>query len=419
MNSATSVGILPPPLPSASPSRSVLVTALAWVAMVIGALLVPVSFISLLMILAGSHGTQEATWSGGLLVIGGPPALAAVGFGLWRRWRWAHIGAIALLVALIIGSIVTLARGSRPEQTYISPTGVRTTVSGSEVDVTYHVTVMVVAGGLIALLLSRRIRSEFWIAARVVPVASTPAADRVAPAADAPRRFAATGATSSGATARGWRVGHQGRDLMYYEEWRDGGWQRLELSGEMLMGPAHHAIYFASPEAWRQFPAWARDRRDEIIARIKSEFRAPDYEYYGDTNSATTPAPAATVEVATASLRPVAPDFSPQRAGTNSATPAQKRALLLMIVLMLGVAAATGWLAGRGIVRGETWFPSKRPSQQRAIERAHEPALFWVSTGIYGAISLGALGFAAWLAREGVRLRERAQASRFSSASIL
>jgi hypothetical protein len=80
--------------------------------------------------------------------------------------------------------------------------------------------------------------------------------------------------------ARGWRVGHRGRDQMYYEELRDGVWKRIDIDGEMLMGRAHHVIYFASPERWREYPPWASQRRDEIIARIKSEFREPDYEYY-------------------------------------------------------------------------------------------------------------------------------------------
>ena len=78
-----------------------------------------------------------------------------------------------------------------------------------------------------------------------------------------------------------WRVGHQGRDSMYYEEWCDGTWQRLILSGEMLMGRPHHVIYFASPEQWRKYPEWARNRREEIIQRIKSEFTEPDYQYDG------------------------------------------------------------------------------------------------------------------------------------------
>ena len=27
------------------------------------------------------------------------------------------------------------------------------------------------------------------------------------------------------------------------------------------------------------YPEWARQRRDEIVARVKSVFREPDYEY--------------------------------------------------------------------------------------------------------------------------------------------
>lgn len=78
-----------------------------------------------------------------------------------------------------------------------------------------------------------------------------------------------------------WRVGHTGRDCMYYEEYREDCWERIEISGEMLMGPAHHVIYFASREQWKAYPEWARGRRSEIIARIKSRFAPPDYEYHG------------------------------------------------------------------------------------------------------------------------------------------
>jgi len=80
---------------------------------------------------------------------------------------------------------------------------------------------------------------------------------------------------------QGWRVGHLGRDAMYYEEFLGGSWQRIEISGEMLMGCAHHVIYFDSPEKWQTYPSWARQRRDEIIGRIKSEFAEPDYAYDG------------------------------------------------------------------------------------------------------------------------------------------
>lgn len=63
---------------------------------------------------------------------------------------------------------------------------------------------------------------------------------------------------------------------MYYEEFVDGSWRRLEIDGEMLVvGRAHHVIYFVSTH----FPDWAADRREEIVARVKSKFRPPEYSY--------------------------------------------------------------------------------------------------------------------------------------------
>jgi hypothetical protein len=79
-----------------------------------------------------------------------------------------------------------------------------------------------------------------------------------------------------------WRVRHQGRDAIYYEELVDGQWTGFELGGEMLLGRAHHAIDFGSRDAWNTRPAWARGRRDEIIARVKSACPMPDYEYNGE-----------------------------------------------------------------------------------------------------------------------------------------
>jgi hypothetical protein len=77
-----------------------------------------------------------------------------------------------------------------------------------------------------------------------------------------------------------WRVGHVGRDQMYYEELVEGTWQRIPIDGEMSGGRAHHVIYFASEEEWKAYPDWARDRRSEIVARIKKAFSPPDYEHH-------------------------------------------------------------------------------------------------------------------------------------------
>ncbi len=88
-------------------------------------------------------------------------------------------------------------------------------------------------------------------------------------------RTTGSGTAKPADVGKGWRVGHMGRDQMFYEEFRDGNWQHIQIDGEMLTGRAHHVIYFGST----QFPEWAAARRDEIIARIKSEFRPPGYEY--------------------------------------------------------------------------------------------------------------------------------------------
>jgi hypothetical protein len=127
---------------------------------------------------------------------------------------------------------------------------------------------------------------------------------------------------------------------MYYEEQHGGRWQRIEISGEMLTGRAHHVIYFATPSQWMQYPEWARHRRDEIIDRIKSEFQSPDYEYHGDN----------------------------------------------------------------GLSNGHTTLPMKRATQQRQVTRADEPAMYWVSLGIYSTVGLGALGLGLWGLRERRRL---------------
>jgi len=76
---------------------------------------------------------------------------------------------------------------------------------------------------------------------------------------------------------RGWRVGHEGRDDLYYAEFREGRWRQIYISGEMLVGKPRHVIYWQSTS----FPEWAQTRREEIIGRIKTAFPPPDYRYEG------------------------------------------------------------------------------------------------------------------------------------------
>lgn len=80
----------------------------------------------------------------------------------------------------------------------------------------------------------------------------------------------APAATPARAARNGdWRVEHEGIHGMYYEEFVDGQWQRLTLQSELCSGPAHHLVLLSPAASWKQYPAWARERRDEIIARIR------------------------------------------------------------------------------------------------------------------------------------------------------
>ena len=76
---------------------------------------------------------------------------------------------------------------------------------------------------------------------------------------------------------RGWRFRRAGRDQFFYQELIDGQWASITIDGEMLGGRPRHVIYMPTIEAWGRLPAWARDRRAEIIARIQTECPEPDY----------------------------------------------------------------------------------------------------------------------------------------------
>ena len=367
----------------AAKAKSRLVTLLAWALMIGGALLTPISAISLLMLVAGSYGSQSATLSGFFVVVVLPPATLLAGFGLWRRSRLAHLCVLLLLGGVAAWNAGQLLRGPTKAHTVYSADGVPTHVSGSEVDYPLHAMVTLVALGALALLLRPSVRGEF--PSRTASVPRTDAVPREPVPAATPR----SPDDRPDAVARGWRVGHRGRDEMYYEELREGRWERIPISGEMLMGRAHHVIYFASPREWLAYPDWARHRRAEIIARVKSEFRPPDYEYVEDG-----PAP-----------------MAPFATGAGSTTsPSQLRALAIAVTLLLAIAAGAGWLVQRGVASGETWLPLPHASQRRVVARAEEPATFWLAIAVYAATAAGTAGMSGWLALEGARLRRTARA---------
>ena len=262
---------LPPIPPTASTEtpakpRSLFVTVLAWLMMVIGLIGLPISFISGLMVAAHSYGTNTSDPVGFITVVLGPPILLATGFGLLRRWRWALVSNAIILVFIVLTHAGQIIQGPLKARTFVDAAGVQTTVAGSGTNL-YSVPIILLCVGVLIKLASPHVRHEFARTACPTPP-PTPAgvSAQAAPQGD----------------HRTWRVGHRGRDMMYYEEKVGGKWEHLDIDGEMLMGRAHHVIYFADAEHWQTYPEWARRRRAEIIARIKSEFHAPDYEYQGD-----------------------------------------------------------------------------------------------------------------------------------------
>lgn len=344
--------------------RSPLVTVLAWLLMLGSGLLLPISFISALMLLVGSHGTASATVGGVLLIVFAPAATLLAGFGLWRRWRWAWVYVLLLALAVLVVQIVGWWRGPTPQYSYVSASGVLNTVSASEAQ--YSPLLILVSGVVLVLLSLPRVRAEFFTARSAAPAAKGPVTQppNVASAIDAI------------AAARGWRVGHQGRDRMYYEERRDGAWQRLDIEGEMLMGEAHHAVYLASPDRWRHYPDWARDRREEIVARIRSEFHEPDYVYGGELGGAP--------PVARADVR------------KSSRHDGQRWASWLTVALLLALAAGMAWLIWSGLGSGETRLPVKYFGARRTVTRLADPAMYWTALGLYAVLGVGALGLLVW-----------------------
>lgn len=381
-----------PPAVAPSAPRSRFVTALAWIVVVLGGVLTPISGISLLMLVAGSHGTASADATGILSVVVAPPVAVVAGIGLLGRQRWAWLAVLVLLGGVVAFNVRELATARRTTTTHISPTGVRTTMMASGPN--YHsLPLIALALAAMARLLTRAVRAE--VGGRA-PVRVPPVPARPAPAA--PPTLPASGPPSVAPDERGWRVGHVGRDRMYYEERHEGRWHRLEIDGEMLTGRAHHVIYFASPTRWQAYPEWARHRRDEIVGRIKSEFRPPDYEY-DEPGEASVPSTAK----AAAAVQPVAATHAPPLRPT--ATARQRATAWLAVALLGGIAIGLGWAVKSGVERGSTLLPMHRASFQRPITRQAEPSMYWFSLGLYATLGLAAGGAAAWLTRETLRLQ--------------
>ena len=161
MNPLDSFRPVTPPLLPARPKRSMFITVFAWCVMIASALMSLVSATALLMLLAGSHGSANAKFGEGLIVIGVPPVTLIAGVGLLRRWRWAFGYVLVLLACIAMWNVAQIVRGPTPQHTYTSPGGVPTTVLATQVNYPAHLLMVAVSLGLLATLLTKSVRAEF------------------------------------------------------------------------------------------------------------------------------------------------------------------------------------------------------------------------------------------------------------------
>jgi hypothetical protein len=162
MNQAPSSGAALPLLPRQQHARRPMVlTAVGWISIGAGAMGIPVSVISSLMLLAGGDGTAGGSFSGGLIVIGGPAATLVAGIGLLRRRRWAYGYVLALLAVFAAYNLVQLLRGATPERSTVSPDGVIHTELVSGINYALNLLIIAISVGLLVKLLAPAVRAEF------------------------------------------------------------------------------------------------------------------------------------------------------------------------------------------------------------------------------------------------------------------
>ena len=141
---------------------SVSLKFLAWTIIVLSALMLPISAISLLMILARSYGTTSTTLIGFLGIVVLPPAIIVVGIGLLFHRAWAWYG-VLLLCGLMGYNLWELFLAS-PQMTITTKADGTTTYAasayGSE---RYNVPILAFCTLALATLFSRSVRSDCGI----------------------------------------------------------------------------------------------------------------------------------------------------------------------------------------------------------------------------------------------------------------
>ena len=145
--------------PPSIPPRSTRVTLVAWVVMVLSAVMLPISACSALMVAVGSHGTANTTVFGYVSVVLGPVFMLVCGFGLLQRRAWGLYGVLAVLIVVLAINGYDMATAPIEDVTTIRPDGVRHTVLGGGASFLWPFVVFPAV--LIAILLTPAARRDF------------------------------------------------------------------------------------------------------------------------------------------------------------------------------------------------------------------------------------------------------------------
>lgn len=77
--------------------------------------------------------------------------------------------------------------------------------------------------------------------------------------------------------ARGWRLLCVSPDGWRYEEKHAEAWTGFLMSEQMDFREPPHHLEIMSSSRWSEYPEWTHGRREEILARIRSELKEPNY----------------------------------------------------------------------------------------------------------------------------------------------
>lgn len=146
-------------------------TRLPWFVILLGlifivpsVLFIPISLLTLAMVVMKSHGTASATLSGFVVIVLLPPTILVAGIGLLMRQKWALIYLTIVLFCLVVYNSINLATIPTAPQKTVSPSGVTTTITPpGRMYVIQNSIFILIYAGLLAALLTRKVRSIFGL----------------------------------------------------------------------------------------------------------------------------------------------------------------------------------------------------------------------------------------------------------------